>query len=66
MSGPRVPAVDPVALAAQLRVVLGEIDAGRMVATMSTRARIEGAIVALDVVAGADPATIVNRLTDPS
>lgn len=42
MSGPRVPAVDPVALAAQLRVVLGEIDAGRMVATMSTRARIEG------------------------
>jgi hypothetical protein len=49
-------------LAAVLRGVLGEIDAGRLDASVVFRARIEGAVVALDVVLGADAATVLDRL----
>jgi hypothetical protein len=49
-------------LAAMLRGVLGEIDAGRLSASAVFRARIEGAVVALDVVLGADAATVLDRL----
>jgi hypothetical protein len=49
-------------LAAMLRGVLGEIDAGRLNASAVFRARIEGAVVALDVVLGADAATVLDRL----
>jgi hypothetical protein len=52
-------------LAAMLRGVLGEIDAGRMDASAVFRARIEGAVVALDVVLGADAATVLERLAGP-
>jgi hypothetical protein len=50
-------------LAAVLRGVLDEIDAGRLDASAVFRARIEGAVVALDVVLGADTATVLDRLT---
>ncbi|MDN5854539.1 MAG: hypothetical protein L0K86_17155 [Actinomycetia bacterium] len=46
-----------------LAALLAEIDAGRLDATATGRARIEGAIVALDVLSGAEPADIVDRLT---
>lgn len=49
-------------LAAMLRGVLGEIDAGRMDASTVFRARIEGAVVALDVLLGADVTTVLDRL----
>jgi hypothetical protein len=49
-------------LAVMLRGVLGEIDAGRLNASAVFRARIEGAVVALDVVLGADATTVLDRL----
>jgi hypothetical protein len=49
-------------LAALLRRVLDEIDTGQMDASAVFRARIEGAVVALDVVLGADAATVLDRL----
>jgi hypothetical protein len=54
--------VDAEQLRAMLRGVLDEIDAGRMDASAVFRARIEGAVVALDVVLGADAATVLDRL----
>jgi hypothetical protein len=49
-------------LAAMLRGVLGKINAGRLNASAVFRARIEGAVVALEVVLGADAATVLDRL----
>jgi hypothetical protein len=51
-------------LAAMLRGVLGEIESGRMDASTVFRARIEGAVVALDVVLGTDAATVLERLAE--
>lgn len=53
---------DVVSVCDSLRGVLGEIDAGRMDASTVFRARIEGAVVALEVVLGADVATVLDRL----
>lgn len=63
MTGRRV---DPAALVETLRGLLATIDAGGMDASAVLRARIEGAVVALDVVLGEDAATILDRLADPS
>jgi hypothetical protein len=49
-------------LAVVLRGVLDEIDAGRLDASAVFRARIEGAVVVLDVVLGADAVTVLDRL----
>lgn len=55
------------ALAESLRALLTAVhDDAEMTASASTRARIEGALVALDVVLGADSTTALARLTDPS
>lgn len=50
----------------QLRAVLTRIDSGELDASTVLRARIEGAVVALDVVLGADPAAVLDRLIDTS
>lgn len=52
------------ALVGSLRWTLAEVDAGRMEASDRMRARIEGAVVALEVVLGADAATVLERLAD--
>ena len=49
-------------LADHLRGLLAEVDAGHLAATPAERARIEGAIVALDAVLGRDPTAIIARL----
>lgn len=53
------------AMAGSLRAMLAEVDAGRLEASDRMRARIEGAVVALDVVLGADAATVLERVADP-
>jgi hypothetical protein len=45
-----------------LRGMLGAIDTGEMVATPSTRLRIEGALIALRVLSGESPETITTAL----
>lgn len=52
------------ALAARLAALLASIDSGEMTASAATRYRIEGAIVALDVLNGTDTADILDRLGD--
>lgn len=60
--GEQISIRDVVTVCDSLRAVLAEIDAGRMDASTVLRARIEGAVVALDVVLGADVATVLDRL----
>jgi hypothetical protein len=60
--GEQISIRDVVSTCDSLRAVLAEIDAGRMDASVVLRARIEGAVVALDVVLGADVATVLDRL----
>jgi len=55
---------DVVTTCDSLRAVLVEIDAGRMDASTVLRARIEGAVVALDVLLGADVTTVLDRLAE--
>lgn len=45
-----------------LRQLLDDIGAGRLDTTPTGRARIEGAVVALEVIAGADPAALAVEL----
>ena len=54
------------ALADDLRGLLAKIDADDLAATSATRYRIEGAIAALDVVAGRSTEEILRNLTEPS
>lgn len=61
--GEQISIRDVVTMCDSLCAVLGEIDAGRMDASTVFRARIEGAVVALDVVLGADAATVLDRLS---
>lgn len=42
--------------------LLEEINSGALVASTATRYRIEGAVVALDVLGGADAASVLARL----
>ncbi len=60
--GKQISIRDVVTVCDSLCAVLAEIDAGRMDASTVLRARIEGAVVALDVVLGADVATVLDRL----
>lgn len=64
--GEQISIRDVVTVYDSLRAVLAEIDAGRMDASVVFRARIEGAVVALDVVLGADVATVLDRLVKNS
>ncbi len=52
----------PDGLTESLRRLLAAIEAGDLVASTATRYRIEGAVVALEALAGADPETIFERL----
>lgn len=45
-----------------LRLLLAELDAGRLSGSAAFRHRIEGAALALDCVAVSDPADVVERL----
>jgi hypothetical protein len=45
-----------------LNGLLDAIQSGEVAASTATRYRIEGAVVALDVLGGADPAALVVRL----
>lgn len=58
--------LDPGGVAAGLRIVLAAVDAGEMAASDTTRARLEGAVVALDLLAGHTVAEIVERLARPN
>jgi hypothetical protein len=49
-------------VAVLLRGVLDEVDAERLEALPADRARIEGALIACEVLAGADVDSIVERL----
>ena len=51
-----------VELSRLLAGLLEEIDSGALVASTATRYRIEGAVVALDVLGGADSASVLARL----
>lgn len=54
-------------LAEMLGRTLAAIDAGEMVASPSTRLRIEGAVVALRIVSGDSPEKVLNALLiDPT
>ena len=50
-------------LTARLSELLARIDDGELVASAATRNRVEGALVALRVLDGDDPSTIVEALT---
>lgn len=52
----------PDELSALLVGLLAAIDSGEMSASAATRYRIEGAVAALDVLAGADSRTVLARL----
>lgn len=52
-------------LADQLRRLLDAISAGDLAASAATQHRIEGAVVALDILAGKDPHELVSRLLYP-
>lgn len=60
--GEQISIRDVVTMCDSLRAVLAEIDAGRMDASTVFRARIEGAVVALDVVLGVDVTAVLDRL----
>jgi hypothetical protein len=51
-----------VELAGMLDATLAAIDSGEMVASPSTRLRIEGALVALRILSGESPEAIVSAL----
>jgi len=55
---------DPADLAASLCSLLAQIDTGDLRATPVYRARIEGAVVACEVLAGQPVDTIAARLTE--
>jgi hypothetical protein len=57
--------MDPAELAAGLRAVLTAVESGAMVASATLRARLEGAVVALDLVAGGSVKGILKGLMDP-
>ena len=46
-----------------LRTALGQIEAGDLTASASMRYRIEGALVALDVVRGGEARELIERLS---
>jgi hypothetical protein len=50
----------------QLRAMLSRIDSGHLDASATLRARIEGALVALEIVLGADADTALERLNSSS
>lgn len=50
--------------AAHLRAILGALDRGELTATATTRARIEGAVVAFDAVAADDPAVALAAVRE--
>lgn len=52
-------------LADQLRRLLDAISAGELTASPAVRHRIEGAVVALEILAGTDPDEVVSRLVSP-
>lgn len=54
---PAPPAPPAVEVAEQLRRLLAVVEAGELDATTEERARIEGAVVALDVTSGRAPGT---------
>lgn len=56
------PGAQPDELTALLVELLRAIDSGEMSASAATRYRIEGAVVALDVLAGADSVSVLARL----
>jgi len=56
---------NPATLAASLRSLLARINTGDLSATAVHRARIEGAVVACDVLAGESVDTITARLSEP-
>ncbi len=56
---------DPATLAASLRSLLARINIGDLGASPAYRARIEGAVVACDVLAGESVDTIAARLSEP-
>lgn len=49
-------------MAGLLRTLLDEVESGRMDAEPLDRARVEGALIACEVLAGADVDSIVGRL----
>lgn len=51
-------------LADRLAALLAAIDSGELTASAATRYRLEGAVVALDVLNGEAPADILDRLGD--
>ena len=55
---------DPATLAASLRSLLARINTGDLSASPIYRARIEGAVVVCDVLAGQPVDTIAARLTE--
>ncbi len=55
---------DPATLAASLRSLLARINTGDLGASTAYRARIEGAVVACEVLAGEPVDTIAARLTE--
>jgi len=52
-------------VATHLRAVLASVRAGELVAPETYRARLEGAVLALDLMAGVDVQTSRAILTDP-
>ncbi len=55
---------DPAEVAARLRAVLAAVRAGELDASGAYRARLEGAVLALDLVDGNDLGTVLARLQD--
>ncbi len=53
---------DPAEVAASLRTILAAIESGELTASTTYRARLEGAVVALDLMAGGEVGEIVDRL----
>ncbi len=56
---------DPADVAVHLRAVLASVRAGELDAPDTYRARLEGAVLALDLMAGVDVQTSLAVLTDP-
>lgn len=56
---------DPAAVASHLRAVLASLRAGELEAPDTYRARLEGAVLAFDLMAGADIETSLAHLTGP-
>lgn len=56
---------DLVGMVEPLRGVLARVEAGELDASAVFRARLEGAVVALDAIAGGTVEEMVARLSDP-